>query len=399
MKLLFTLFLLSTSLTSQVWFQVQDFPGLKRDDGVAVTVNTTAYFGTGLIEWAATSDFYALDLNTLSWSNIPSMPGGTERQYACAFSGVGCFYVFGGDGSGGALNTLYKFTVTTNSWAAVAPKPGNGLIGASCMNFGDKVIIVCGKFTSGKASNEVWEYSINANSWAQKNSLPSAGRWRASATVLNNTGYLIFGRDTAGAYRKELYKYTPSADQWAKVMDFPLPYGRAYASLNVANNKLFLFGGIDTLGNYYKDIWYFNEVTTSWLQGPDLPAPGRKGGMSCTYNDKFFYTCGIRSGDQRLTETWMTDVPVGLKKFDKTQKFSIYPNPTSGMITFEADAAMPYNTTINISVTDLFGRRVLAEENVMPRAQLDLSALSSGFYWITVYSENKIQEVKKIIKN
>ena len=61
MKLLFTFLLLSWGCSAQLWIQLPDFPGLKRDDGVAVVVNNKAYFGTGLIEWSSTIDFHVLD--------------------------------------------------------------------------------------------------------------------------------------------------------------------------------------------------------------------------------------------------------------------------------------------------------------------------------------------------
>src|SRR6478736_6755967 len=98
MKLLLPFFLYSNLLLSQVWMQLPNFPGVKRDDGIAVIVNDKAYIGTGLQEWSATTDFYVLDLKSLNWATIPSMPYTSERQYACAFEGNNCFYVFGGDG-------------------------------------------------------------------------------------------------------------------------------------------------------------------------------------------------------------------------------------------------------------------------------------------------------------
>jgi len=313
--------------------QLPDFPGLKRDDGVAVVVNNKAYFGTGLVEWAITLDFYVLDLNDYSWSYGKAMPDNTNRQYACAFSGPGCFYVFGGDANGGATGNMFKYDIAANTWTAVASKPGNGLIGAACMNFGNKVIISGGRFQSGKASAEVWEYTLSTDTWVQKNDYPFPGRWRAGATVHNNAGYLIFGRDTGGAFRKEFYKYTPASDSWSKIMDFPAAKGRAYSSLQVANTKLCVFGGTDTLDHFYKDIWYYNETTNTWLQGPDLPSTGRKGGMSCAYGENLFYTCGIGEGPTRLTETWKTDIPLGVKENHRSTVLSVYPNPSDGLIT------------------------------------------------------------------
>src|SRR5687767_15144682 len=94
---------------AQAWLQVPDFPSSKRDDGVGVAVNGKAYFGTGLQEdYSATRDFFVLDPLSATWSTIAAMPANSQRQYACAFSGPNCFYVFGGDANG-ALNDCFKY--------------------------------------------------------------------------------------------------------------------------------------------------------------------------------------------------------------------------------------------------------------------------------------------------
>jgi len=396
MKLLFTFLLSCQLLSAQVWNQLQDFPGIKRDDGVCAVVNNKAYFGTGLIEWAATIDFYALDLSNYTWSTIPPLPNTTERQYACAFSGPDCFYVFGGDGFGGALTNMYKYDVVASTWTAVASKPGSGLLGATCMNFGDKVIICGGKFQSGKASAEVWEYTIGSDSWVQKNNYPFAGRFRSGATVLNGSGYLIFGRDTDGVFRKELYKYTLATDGWIKISDFP-DKGRAYATLATANNRLCLFGGTDTLGKFYKDIWYFNAATNLWLQGPDIPAVGRKGGMGCAAGDKFYYSCGVGEGSMRLKETWMTDVPVGIDKNEYSVVLSVYPNPTEGPVNLSFKGQVP--TQIQCSYSDIYCKELGVLNNLEDNSTIDFSELNAGIYFLKLYSENQLLEVKRIVKN
>lgn len=395
MKLLFTLLLSVQFLSAQVWMPLSNYPGLKRDDGVAVVVGNKAYVGTGLVEFALTLDFWVMDLSNYTWSYGKAMPDNSNRQYSCAFAGEGCYYVFGGIANGGANKDLYKYDVASNSWSSVAAKPGNGISGAACMNFGDKVIISGGKFQNDKASAEVWEYTKSTDTWLQKNDYPFAGRWRASAAVLNNAGYLIFGRDTGGAFRKEFYKYTPSTDTWTKIMDFPGAKGRNYSSLNVAHGKLTVFGGVDTLDTFYKDIWYFNEATTSWLQGPDLPAAGRKGGMSWSYGEDLFYTCGI-AGGSRVTETWKTDVPVGIKKNQPESLFSVYPNPTNEKINIE----VPSRTfaTLTCNYEDVFGR-ALGTLNLNSEREIDLSNLNTGIYFLKFFSENGLIETKKIIKN
>jgi N-acetylneuraminic acid mutarotase len=295
---------------------------------------------------------------------------------------------------GGARNDLYKYDVFAETWTAMSAKPGGGLIGAVCMPFGDKIIISGGKFQSGKPSAEVWEYSLSSDSWQQKNNYPFAGRWRASATVLNGLGYLLFGSDSSGSYRKELYRYEPVNDNWTQLGDFPTGTGRMYAALGVANSKLFLFGGYDSLGVFYKDLWYYTEATDNWLQGPNLPSTGRRGGMSCTTGDKFYYSCGLGEGPMRLRETWMTDIPLGISGENRSTEIKIYPNPANDKI--HIWLSENNNKTLSYRHCTIYGH--YSELKELNDFEIDLSSWKAGIYFIEFYSGKRKLGTGRVIK-
>ncbi|MDI1354097.1 MAG: kelch repeat-containing protein [bacterium] len=399
MRTLLLLWLVSPILHAQLWVKLADFPSTKRDDGVAVVVNNTAYFGTGLQEWNATIDFYALNLSTRTWSPIAFMPHTTERQYACAFAGSNCFYVFGGDGIGGALTNMYKYTLASNSWTTVASKPGKGLIAAVCFPFGDKIIIAGGKFQDGTLSREVWEYTLSSDTWLQKNNFPSTPVWRASGTTLNGLGYMLFGIDSTNAHRKELYQYNPTNDTWLALINFPLTEGRAYAAMHGLNNRLFVFGGHDSQNNYYNDCWFFNPATLSWFPGPNLPGQSRKGGMSCANGQDFYYSCGI-SAVGRLTETWSTDVPTGIVQNKKMRSLSVFPNPCQSRLTI----SLPHpaqSIGYRINVKSILGEIVLTSntETKDSFVELQTSDLVLGVYFVELYEGDRLLATQKFFRN
>ena len=397
MKYLLIFLCLVSSVSAQVWSQLPDFPGSKRDDGVAVVVGNKAYFGTGLQEgWSAIHNWFALDLTNQTWSKLPDMPSTTERQYACAFAGNNCFYVFGGDGVGGALNTLYKFDIGTNTWVLMNPKPGAGIIAASCFSFGDRIYIVGGKLAGPTNMNkEVWEYTLSSNSWQKKNNIPFDGRWRASGTVLHNFGYLLFGIDSSDVFRKELYRYDANFDTWAKVSDFPMAKGRAYAAMESAAHKLFVFGGYDSTKTYYNDVWYYNDVLNTWSTSNALPSFGRKGGMYCSANDHFYYACGIDKGDNRLNQTWMTDVPLSISGNEVERSIKLYPNPIKDYIILELEKDESYR----VEISDLNGHKVFETLLSGSSSQINLNEITEGVYLLKLYSGDNFIGCKKLIKS
>ena len=385
---------------AQKWVQLPDFPGSKRDDGVGVFVNNTCFFGTGLQEgWSATIDFYALDAQSLSWRSIATMPHTTERQYACAFAGKNCFFVFGGDGIGGALNSLYKYDIAGNNWTAMAPKPGKGLSGASCMVFGDSVIIVGGRSNGvSNTNNEVWLYNITTNTWTRKNDFPFGGRWRGNATVLHKKGYYLFGLDSMDRYRRELFAYQIGNDTWQQIGYFGGGAGRTYAAMVAATEQLVVFGGKDSLNAYYNDTWYYNDQTQTWIKDVSLPSFGRKGGMYASDGRQLFYACGINQSDQRLNESWMTDIPLTVKAYEKNDiRVSLMPNPCTTHVTLNVLGI--YKNNWHYSILNTNGYEVVAETKLnFSSESIDLGKLMPGLYFLKICDENGGVGIQKVLK-
>jgi N-acetylneuraminic acid mutarotase len=397
MRFLFLFLFGPLSAWCQAWYRLPDFPGSKRDDGVAVTVNQTLYAGTGLQEgWSATIDFYAFDLQSMSWKSIPTMPHTTERQYGSAFAGPNCFFVFGGDGVGGALNNLYKYDVATSQWSVMSPKPGSGLMAASCLAFGDTVVMVGGKIAApGPLNHEVWQYIISKNTWIKKADLPFAPRWRASSVVLNHKGYLLFGIDSVNAFRKEFYRYDLPNDTWQKIADFPSPYGRAYAGMVSTGKRLVVVGGVDSLSNLFHDVWYYNDANNTWIQESNLPGSPRKGGMMGAIGDRVIYTCGA-DVTGRLNESWITDIPLGIAKEQQTSTLMVYPNPCQNWFTLSSTFQ---EDVFQIRICNMMSQEIMPLQMYRSNDAVDISFLPNGIYWLEWISRNNQKGVLKLIKN
>lgn len=394
MKIIFSFLVLANTALCQTWTQLTDFPANQRDDGLATVINNFAYVGTGLADISGISnDFQRLDLTTNTWSGIASMPAGSNRQYACAFTYSNYLFVTCGITNGNVvLNDSYRYDVITNTWITVAAKPGNGIWGASSFTIASKAYLFGGKFSNGNVSDEVWEYDMINNTWTQKNNFLFGGRWRASSAVLNNNPYVTFGLDNNGSYRKEIYRYAQITDSWIKVSEFPQPKGRVYAAMQALQNKLILFGGHDSTGLYFNDVWFFDEAN-GFTQGPSIPSIARKGGMSFSNGNKFYYTCGLSAGQLRLKETWMLDVPVGILEYSIINNSFVYPNPFINEVTI---FLLNNDEQVRIEIINLLGESIF-KTTAMADLKLDVSSLNKGIYFLRI-NYDSYSEIKKIIK-
>lgn len=390
---LFTLLFVTASY-SQAWIKLPDFTGAVRDDGVAKVIGNKAYVGTGLDPVSASIEFRVFDFATQQWSFLPSMPFTTERQYACAFGTDTALYVTCGLGPSGALTSTYKFSFTTQSWKAVTPKPGKGLMSAVCFQFGNKIILAGGKGNNDSISHEVWQYDIANDVWTQKNKLPFSPLWRAAYSTIGNFGYQIGGIDSVGRFSKHLYQYNSQTDTWQLADSLPTPKGRAYQGMQTRANSLYVFGGFDSLNTYYNDAYVYNTTTNSWDAAPTMPAAPRKGGMSFSDGQNFYYTCGITANGMRLNETWMTNIPVGLAENQAPgEKISVYPNPACQNLSllFENDAEKI------ILLIDAAGTVVFEKLCSCSFQSIDVSSYDSGIYFLKVKYPDKESTSKKIL--
>ncbi|MCY1485987.1 hypothetical protein D3C87_205210 [compost metagenome] len=82
--------------------------------------------------------------------------------------------------------------------------------------------------------------------------------------------------------------------------------------------------------------------------------------------------------------------------FAAVSKFSVYPNPSNGLVNISSDL----NSSLNsVSITDLNGRTVKAVElNGDSSVQVNISDLSAGVYMMNINSDQG-STTKKIIKN
>ncbi|MEX2379710.1 MAG: kelch repeat-containing protein [Vicingaceae bacterium] len=381
------------SLNAQTWLQLDDFPGVKRDDGTSFTIDGVVYCGTGVVPFRTLGDFHAFDLNTESWSTVASMPQGEERQYANGFASDSFGYVFGGyDGS--FLNDLWRYDPQSDQWQAMTPLPDSERGGAASFVIDSIAYIIGGKTDSLQAIKEVWAYNMNNDSWQRKSDLPFGSRWRSAATSNDSLGYLAFGMDDTLRYCQELYEYNPQTDSWTKLSDFPQG-GRNYVKMHWMDGKLLAFGGEDSSNTYLSELWTYDVQLNSWEELSPLPGVGRRGGISFHTQQALYYTTGLTKNNGRLTETWKCVDPTSLSENKWNPELRLYPNPTQSVLNIEHPTLKEFEQWY-YELVDSKGHLLKKQRIHGSSTQIQMESLPQGIYLLIIRSD-KGSLVKKIV--
>ena len=83
-------------------------------------------------------------------------------------------------------------------------------------------------------------------------------------------------------------------------------------------------------------------------------------------------------------------------------QFSVYPNPTDGVLNIDMFTTANINEIVSVRITDAIGKIVYEQKIGQPNGrihQLDLSNLESGSYFATVFSQSHKKTVQFVLNN
>jgi|GEM_PF-2831703 len=106
------------------------------------------------------------------------------------------------------------------------------------------------------------------------------------------------------------------------------------------------------------------------------------------------YAVVVTNGDCEDESDCVTVSTIGLTELAGSS-FAAYPNPTTGVFTVSSDNAL----ITSILVTDGAGRVILETTNMLASASIDLSAVKTGMYFITVHAADASHTTLKVMKH
>jgi N-acetylneuraminic acid mutarotase len=211
---------------TDVWRDAADFPVVFHHPNVA-TVGDKLYvlgFHAGSGQRRGDGSSYVYDANEDEWTQITSMPAGTQRGAACVTTYAGKVYVFGGTNDV-ALPDASVYDPTLDEWATLPflPATRHHCVAAA---WNDKIYIVSGRdviIEEVQAESYVFDPETLGYTEVAPILTPRGG---AAGALLGGKIYVFGGEGNVDDPRKIFHEtevYDPANDQWTSLPDMSVP--------------------------------------------------------------------------------------------------------------------------------------------------------------------------------
>ena len=309
LKLLLILSLIQLSGALQAlgtWVQKGPSPGIGRLAGIAFTIGSKGYLGTGNTYNGFSDDFWEYDPANDSWTQKANCAGG-QRNFGLGFAIGSKGYISCGTVGGLYQNDLWEYDPGTNVWTQKANFGGVKRVTASGFSINGFGYVGTGFDWNGVCLADFWKYDPANNSWAQMGNFPGGKRIDIDRAnfIIGNKAYWGMGWDqSTGIKYKDLWEYDPSNDTWSQKANLPAParYGAVGFTLC---NKGFIGHGLGSgVGPYFNDLWQYDPVTNSWTAATSSPFSGRGDMSVCVINNKAYLGTGLDTSLTIVNGQW-----------------------------------------------------------------------------------------------
>jgi hypothetical protein len=327
---------------------------------------------------------------------IDADPNNPNRMYASVIH-------FGGK-QGSQLGGIYKTddlnNLSSSQWTKL-PNPPRTEGHPACLKVLKDGNLVCSfsgrRNTSGAftASSGVFMYNISNNTWTD---LSHAGMkyWTNDIVIdpndaSENTWYVSVSSGWGGAANAlgGLYKTTNRGANWSKLTG--TKFDRVTSITINPNNKNQAFLTTETDG-----LWQSNDINDNlpvWTLVESYPFRQPERVFFNPYNLNEMWVSSFGNG----MKVGLLSPTSGVVSFDTNVEIKIYPNPSTGMVSF--DFANTLETPKAIEIYDLQGQKVFVKNIEGKQNTLDLSLLPKSSYLVKFIYANNTVNYGKFIKN
>jgi N-acetylneuraminic acid mutarotase len=246
------------------WSQIADYP-IALYNAMAFAIGDTGYVGCGYNftgdQDVNYSDFYSYDPTSNTWTQRASLPG-LARDGGIAFSIGSKGYM----GSGEAAEDdwymqldFYEYDPSDDTWTQKADVPV-GAWAPACFSIGNNGYYA--GYMTGYMTDEwvystsVYRYNQATNTWSQMSDFIGAARGYAIGFSAGLNGYIGLGGDENG-FCLDFYEYSPDNDSWLQIVNGPDNGSFIPASFTIGTNG-YIAGGCHN-SDVSDECWCFSN--------------------------------------------------------------------------------------------------------------------------------------------
>ena len=203
-------------------------------------------------------------------------------------------------------------------------------------------------------------------------------------------GFLYFVHSEGTPTSSQIWKTDGTEVGTIKVSNIPNAYFSGSSEMFSFNNVLYF--------NFYNqdfgtELWKLDSNDNMSLLA-DI-TPGTEGSFPngfFEFNGYIYFTAVLNNVPSGYKTYKIADQSLSVETIKKTNKISIFPNPTSDFININTDEI----TNFNIQIYDIVGKQI---GNYKNQKAIDISNFTAGMYLIKIIDlENNIESSHKIIK-
>ena len=209
-----------------------------------------------------TNTFYKYNIDTNSWTTLPTAPQLTRYVGVVYNSSEDMIYVFRGN----YTYDFWKYNPVTNNFLGPADLPNTPGTGADLVYHNGYLY-----HPRGNNTTNFYRYNITTNSWETRANTP--GAFYDDTKGVATATYLYFLR--GGGYR-DLYRYDPVANSWTTMTNLTPATVGSGASLVYPGSGIYLYA---TRGSLTRTFWRYDILTDTWDDAAvaDLPDDAEAG--------------------------------------------------------------------------------------------------------------------------
>jgi hypothetical protein len=238
--------------------------GAERKGAVGFAIGTKGYIGTGQDGSGFKKDFLEYNPATNYWTVMANFgytvsttdTDGTARASAVGFSIGTKGYVGTGIDASGYTSDFWAYDQATDTWTKLAAFGGGNRASAVGLGLGTKGYIGTG-WNGTTYYKDFWEYNPATNVWTKKNDF--GGDARKDAVALYSfcgNGYVGLGMVPC-SYFNDFWLYEPVTDTWIQKKEFGGGARASAVAFSIGADSQFVGTGSDANGTYYKDLWEY----------------------------------------------------------------------------------------------------------------------------------------------